>query len=139
MLKTTVRVGMFCLLAAALSGSPAKLQAQENTPAAEKSELKEGKPKSGVTPFHGKLKAIDKTAKTITIGERTIQITADTKLMKNGKPATIEDAVIGEPVGGAYKKTDSGAMNATSIRFGAKPEAEEGTKQKKDKKEQKEK
>ncbi len=106
----------------------------------EKSEGKTGKTnKPAQTPFHGKLKSVDKTAKTITIGERTIQITEETKMVKDGKPATLEDAVVGEPVGGAFKKTESGKLNATTIRFGAKPETAEDGGSKKVKKEKKEK
>lgn len=134
MIKSTLKSGLFCLLAAALVAGPATLNAQETNKHAEKKVTHEKVSKSGVIPFHGKLKAADKTAKTITIGETTVQITSDTKIQKNGKPATFDDAVVGESVGGAYKKSDDGKLNAVSLRIGAKPEAKPEGEAKKEKK-----
>src|ERR1700756_312715 len=54
----------------------------------------ENKSKGG--PFHGKLVAVDKVAKTITVGKRTFLITSETKIKKGGKPATLEGGVVGE-------------------------------------------
>lgn len=126
MFKTTVKISVVTLLMAAVAGAPLQLNAQTSEkPAAEKKE----KAKPAVTPFHGKLKAIDKTAKTITVGEHTIQITSETKITKDGKPATLDEGVTDEMVAGAYKKADDGTLHATSIRFGAK--AEEPKKEKK--------
>ena len=48
-------------------------------------------------PFHGNLAAVDKTAKTIKVGESIYQITSETKIIKDGKPATLDDGVVGEP------------------------------------------
>jgi hypothetical protein len=79
------------------------------------------------------LKALDKTAKTITYGETTLQVTSDTKIIKDEKPATLEDGVIGEPVSGTYKKNESGHSTATMIRFGAKPKTTHAAKPKKEK------
>lgn len=70
-------------------------------------------------PFNGKLTA--KTDASITLGERTFQVDAQTKIMKDGKAATLADGVVGEPVGGQYLNQD-GKLIAKSIRFGAKPE-----------------
>ena len=126
MIKSILKMGLLGLVATAIAGMPTQVWAQQTN----KHEHAVGKPeakanKSGVTPFHGKLKAVDKTAKTISVGETTVQITSDTKIMKTGKPATLEDGVIGEPVSGAYKKSTDGKLNATTLRFGAKPEAAE--------------
>lgn len=119
MTKSIVKLSLFGLLAVALTGMPVKIQAQNtNAPAAEKKSRK-----SGVTPFHGKLKTVDATAKTISVGETTIQITSETKIAKAGKPATLADGVVGEDVGGAYKKSEDGKLNAVSVRFGPKAEA----------------
>ena len=96
---------------------PGYVQAQDNQqPAVEKKDSKEKK--SGVLPFHGKLKSVDNTAKTIMVGELTLRITSDTKITKEGKPATLEDGVVGEEVGGAYKKTEDGKLNSTVVHFG---------------------
>ena len=86
------------------------------------------KPAADQMPFHGKIGAVDKTAKTITIEGRekgrTIQITSGTKIRKAGKPATLEDATPGEEVGGLAKRLADGKLEAVSLRVGPKPEVE---------------
>ncbi len=72
--------------------------------------------------FNGKLSAIDKNAMTLTVGERTFEVTSETKITKNGQPATLADGVVGEMVGGAYKKGADGKLTATSVRFRDKAE-----------------
>jgi hypothetical protein len=74
-------------------------------------------------PFHGKLVSIDKVAKTIVVGKRTFQITSGTRIKKAGKPATLEDGVVGENVSGYVKPGPDGKLNATTINFGPKPAA----------------
>ena len=82
-------------------------------------------------PARGKVTAIDKTAKTVTVGERVFHVNAETKLMKAGKPATLEDVVVGEDAGLFYKK-DGEKLVALSMRFGPRPEGEpKGEKKKK--------
>ncbi len=78
------------------------------------------KPKSP-HPFHGKLKAVDKEAKTIKLGNSTYYITAQTKITKGNKTATLDDGVVGEPVSGYVKPTEDGKMAASTVRFGPKP------------------
>jgi cytoskeletal protein RodZ len=88
-----------------------------------------GHNKSGVLPFHGKLKAVDTAAMTISVGTRTFSITSETIIIKDGKPATLADGVVGDETGGAYKKTDDGKLVVTKLRFGAKSATEStGTK-----------
>lgn len=88
-----------------------------------------GHNKSGVLPFHGKLKAVDTAAMTVSIGTRTFSITSETIIIKDGKPATLADGVVGDDTGGAYKKTDDGKLVITKLRFGAKTATEStGTK-----------
>lgn len=81
-------------------------------------------------PFHGKLVALDRAAKTITVGKRTFQITSDTKLKKAGKPATLDAGVVGEVVSGYVKPSPDGKLVATTVNFGPKPPGEPGEKQK---------
>ncbi len=83
-------------------------------------------------PFHGKLAALDRSAKTITVGKRTFQITADTKITRAGKPATLDAGVVGEEVSGYIKPTESGKLLATTVHFGPKtdPKAVEPTRAK---------
>ena len=114
------------LLAVAIAGAPAKALGQEkkkDKPAAEKKEPVKGEEKKGGIPFRGKLDAVDKSAKTIKVGERVFQITSDTRIVKTGKPATLDDGVAGEEVGGSYKQADDGKLVALMVRFGPKPEA----------------
>ena len=119
MTKLMLKTGLLTMLAVAVAGWPVGTSAADtNAPAVEK---KEPKPKKSLV-FHGKLKSVDKTAKTISVGERTFQITSETKISKADKPAMLEDGVVGEDVSGAYKKGDDGKLTATSVHFGPKSE-----------------
>lgn len=133
MKKNILKIAVISLLATAVAVAPTQMQAQEKKekPATEKKDA----PKSNRgLPFNGKITAVDKTAKTVTIGERVFQITATTKLTKAGKPATLDDAAVGEQAGGSYTKSEDGKLTAKSLRIGPKPEGEakgEGKKKKK--------
>ena len=126
-------------MATVMLGNPAKLRAQAtNEPPSPSKALSgtnpapkpEKKPVAG--PFHGKLLALDKTARTITVGKRTFQITSETRIKKAGKPATFEEGVVGQPVSGYVKPTQNGKWVAVSVNFGPKPQ-DNGTSQKKPK------
>ena len=123
MTKSIVKVAFVGLLAAVIAGAPVRVQA-EDKPAAEKKEPSKSEKRKGLAPFTGKLTAVDKTAKTIKVGERTFQINSETKIIKAGKPATLDDAVVGEAVGGTFRKTDDGKMAANTVRLGPKPGGE---------------
>ena len=125
MIKSILRIGTVSLLAAAIAGMPMQLLAQStNKPATSKKSTSAKKDttakKKAAHPFHGNLAAIDKVAKTIKLGESVYQVTSETKITKGGKPATLDDGVVGEPVSGYAKPTDDGKMAATMIRFGPK-------------------
>lgn len=119
MTKSILKLSLLGLLAFAAAGTPIMLCAQDapstNHPVA--------KPRA--VPFHGKLKAVDNVAKTITIGMHTIQITSETKITKDGKPATLADGVVGESVSGRARRDIDGKFEAVSVNFGqnAKPAA----------------
>jgi hypothetical protein len=86
-------------------------------------------------PFNGKVKEINKEAKTFTLQggtERTFHIVNETKVTKAGKEAKLEDAVVGEVVGGSYRKLPDGKLQAVSVRFGAKVEEASKSKRKKE-------
>lgn len=74
-------------------------------------------------PFNGKIAAVDKQAKTIKVGERVFQVTATTRITKDGKEAKLDDAKVGEEVGGAYREGDDKKLNLVSLRIGPKPDA----------------
>ena len=117
MAKSLFKIGIVALLTAAVAITPLQLTAQTNKPAATKKQSKARTP--SVTPFRGKLTAMDKTAKTISIGKRTIQITSETKIMNGDKPGVFDDGVVGENVTGGYR-TEDGKMVATKVTFNAK-------------------
>lgn len=133
-----LRIGAISLLAAAIVGAPVQLTAQStNKPAAQKkapAAKKEAaeKKKSG-HPFRGKLAELDKTAMTLKLGKSTYYVNSETKITKDGKPATLADGVVGEPVTGYAKPDEEGKMVATTVKFGAKPESKDGEKKKKTK------
>jgi hypothetical protein len=135
MMKSILKLGALSLLAAAIAAAPTQLLAQStNKPTASKKATVDKKEsatkKKTAHPFHGKLAAVDKVAKTIKVGESIYQVTSETKITKEGKPATLEDGVVGEPVSGYVKPTEDGKMAATTMRFGAKAEEKVGEKKK---------
>jgi hypothetical protein len=77
--------------------------------------------KSGHLPFHGKVVSVDKTAKTIKVGERTFHVMGTTNVNKTGKPATLDDVTVGEEVRGAYTEKD-GKLELLSLGIGPAPE-----------------
>ena len=84
-----------------------------------------------IIPFRGKISAVDKTSKTLTLEgkekSRIIQITSNTKLVKAGKPAVFDDATVGEEVGGRGHQK-AGKIEAVSLRIGPKPEGKSNVK-----------
>ena len=83
-------------------------------------------------PFHGKLDSVDKTAKSIKIGDRSFQVLPTTKITRDGtKPGTLDDAKVGEAVAGAYHEADGGNFQLVSLRLGPKPEKRTAAEKKK--------
>jgi len=125
MKKSFIQKTITGLLAVTLVGIAFQARAEDKTNAlAAKAEATA--PKHDKLPFGGTLSAVDKTAMTITVkkkeAEKTFQITSTTKITKAGKPAMLNDAVVGEDCGVFYKKTADGKLEALSLRLGAKPE-----------------
>jgi hypothetical protein len=101
-------------------------QPRSTTPGVDANGAAEPDSKPRYLPFHGKIDKVDRAAKTITLtGEkhRVVQITAETRIVKAGKPATIEAAVVGEEVGGSAQRLADGRLQARSLRLGPKPDA----------------
>jgi len=129
MLKSIIKAGAMSFLALAVAGAPASLLAQSTNktaatkPApAEQKEATEKKAKS--LPFQGEIATVNKTARMITVGKRTFQITSETKIAKADKtPALFDDAKIGEHITGSYIKAEDGKLIARSIYLGTKPQA----------------
>ena len=99
-------------------------------PKAGQADQKEKPAQKSAHPFRGKLAAVDKAAKTITIGKSVYQITSETKISKGGKPAILEDGVIGEEATGYAKPVEGGKMYASTLHFGPKAEGKTAAKKK---------
>jgi len=120
-MKKLTKTIVLSLLAAALAGTPA-LSGAQDTNANQMPASGQTAPKSRSLVFRGKISAIDATASTLTVGKRTFGVTAETKILRDGKPATLADGQVGEPVSGAYRKSDDGKLIATTLHLGAKAE-----------------
>lgn len=117
MIKSILRFSLLGLLAFAVTGTPITLRAQETPTAAT------NKPATAAhssRPFRGKVKAIDATAMTITVANTTFQITSQTRITKDGKPAMLGDGAVGDNLSAQLKKDADGKWTAVSVNFGAK-------------------
>ena len=108
-------IALLTIVAAALVAVPTISRAEDKPVAAEQTPAH----KKHGTVFHGKVAAVDTTASTITIGQTVYIISADTKINKDGKAATLADITVGAKVGGSYKK-DGDKLNVTTINIGEK-------------------
>jgi hypothetical protein len=86
-------------------------------------------------PFHGKISAVDQTAKTFSIAgketTRIYKITDKTVITKDGKPATMADVTETEEVRGSYWKQADGSLEAKTVKLGEKAESKPATKKEK--------
>ena len=98
------------------------LVAADNKPA-EKKEVPAKEVGARSLPYSGKIITVDKATKTIKVRERTFHVTSDTKINKAGKPATLDDATVGEEVGISYREDADKKLNLVSLRIGTKPDA----------------
>ena len=120
-MKPIIRVVSLIGLVVAVGLAGPVGRAQTNpSPATVKREPAKAPKGSRAIPFRGTLTGVDKVSKTIKVGERTFQITSTTKLYKDGKPATFDQATVGEPITGSYKKLKDGKLQANSVYFGGK-------------------
>jgi hypothetical protein len=104
------------LLAVTVAGTPIGLRAQAtNAPLPGLIQINKN-----LFPFHGKLSAIDNKASTITLNNQTIQITTDTKISRQGKPAALADGAEGDMVAGTFRKEADGKLKALDLNFAPK-------------------
>lgn len=136
MIKSTLKFTLLGVAALAFATMP--VLAADKPAGMDKKEAPAAKekPANRAIPFRGTLAA--KTDASITVGTRTFEITSETKIMKDGKPATLADGEVGKPVAGSYQEAD-GKLVAKSVRFGQKPAAKESGQPEKPKKEKKDK
>lgn len=119
--------GLITAVLLALSGlSYAQDAASSSTAAPAAAKTKHG------GPFHGTVDALDTNAMTLTVGSRTFQITSETRIMKDDKPAVLSDGAVGQPVTGYYKPADDDTtLDASSVYFGTHAKAKAAVHKKK--------
>jgi len=121
MKKYILQITLLSLVSAGLFVVPVTGHANDaknNTPASDQTTAP--KSKHTTIPFHGKISAVDTSAMTLKVGNRTFQVTSQTKILKDGKTAALSDAVVGDQARGVYQKTETGSLEALTIQLGAK-------------------
>lgn len=126
MKKHIAKLSMLTLCAAAILAVPAlsRAQATTNAPAAaaQTPPAKKHSASPATLLFHGSLTAVDTNAMTLTVEKRTFNMTSDTIITKDSKPAVLADGVVGGQVRGAYKKNADGKLDAVTVHFGGSAE-----------------
>ena len=130
-MKKNTRFLVAGLLAAAMALAPVVAIAQDKpdkpkTPATGSAPDKPS-PAPRTTPFRGTVSAVDKEAKTVTVGERVFHVSSETKLTKGNQPASVAEIAVGDIIAGNYTKADDGKLTAKMMRVGPKPNAAEQT------------
>jgi Cu/Ag efflux protein CusF len=101
--------------------------------AAEKKAGEATEKKKRAVPYTGKISAVDKAAGSVTLAtkstNRTFMVTSETKITKDGKPATMEIVKEGEEGAVSYVEKD-GKYMANSLRVSPKPPEEPKKKKK---------
>jgi hypothetical protein len=118
MKKIILKITALGLFAAAMVAAPTVTRAADTTTPAAAAPVKAKKGASLV--FTGKVGTIDTNAMTLVVGKRTFNVTSETKITKDGQPATLADGVAGETVSGAYKKGTDGKLAATTVTYTTK-------------------
>lgn len=75
-------------------------------------------------PLSGKIAEVDQIHKTIKVGKTVVYITSETRIFKDGKPAVLGDAQVGDEVGISYVPAEDGRYLARSVRIGPKPRSQ---------------
>ena len=121
MKNTILKLATITILAAAIGGVTNLSRAEDSTKTTDTEQ-------SGPAKFYGPVTAVDTNAMTFTVGDQTFAVTSESHLTKDGKPATLADAVIGEPARGSYTKGSDGKLDVTKARFGKKSGGKAGGK-----------
>jgi len=117
--KLIIKIGTLALIVSAIAIAPIRSSAAETDKPAVKPEKTEA-PKEKTIPFRGTLVSLDKVKMTMTVSSRTFEITSETKITKDDKPAIFSDGVVGDSVGGAYKTSADGKLIATTVNLTTK-------------------
>jgi hypothetical protein len=112
MKKTFLKITTCMLFAAATLGTATLTRADDSAAPATAP--------ASPSKFYGPVTAIDTNAMTFTVGDQTFAVTSESHLTKAGKPATLSDAVVGEPARGTYTTGKDGKLDVTKVSFGKK-------------------
>ena len=99
------------------TNTPAKIEIPSNAKKAEKPAAE----KTSSLPYQGHIVAVDKTAKTFSLGKKEVRVfsvTDSTKVTKGDAVATLNDLAVGDKVTGAYNKIAGGKLEAVSVKIG---------------------
>lgn len=115
----TLAVLLGCAATALLAGegSTAKPQAPSGERRSETATQARNRPR----PLTGRIAEVDQVHKTIKVGNSVVHVTSETRITKDGKPAILEDAKVGDEVGISYVRDETGRMVARSVRIGPRP------------------
>jgi len=70
--------------------------------------------------FSGRVSKVDPAAKTVTIGDRTYQVLATSRLMRDSKPVAINDIKVGQQISGYYKTSAENKMEVLTADIGGR-------------------
>jgi len=82
--------------------------------------------RAAARPFNATIKSIDQVAKTVALmgqKEQVLQITSETIIKKDAKPATFEDLRVGDRIVGTLREAADGKLDAATINDGLPPKA----------------
>ena len=121
MLQSPRKVLLVAIASVALAGTDVYGQTNTRTaPAQSGGTAANLQVKQKKLPYRGKLAAVDKTARSLTVGKRTFYVTPETKLSKNSQPLRFDQLVVGDLVTGSYVKAADGKLLAATVYLGGK-------------------
>jgi DNA uptake protein ComE-like DNA-binding protein len=89
-------------------------------------------------PFHGRISAVDQTARTFTLAgkekARVFKVTDKTLLSRAGASAAMKDIQANDEVRGTYVKATDGSLDARVVKLGPMTDAEKAASPKSSKK-----
>jgi ribosomal protein S1 len=75
--------------------------------------------------FSGKVNAVDKSANTVTVNNKTYQLLPTTQINRLGKSSDAQDIKVGEELSGRYKKSAEGKMELLSLNLSGRAKEKE--------------
>jgi hypothetical protein len=134
------RVVAIVVLMALGAGGPPQGQAAEAKPRPgaagnkAKGTASERKARAGLVSISGKICAVNPVDKTIAFEGKprsgVLYVRSNTRMMKNGEPATFDAAVVGEQIAGRVRSVGGDKFDAVSLRFGSKAQGQPAPKAK---------